>query len=513
LAAIGLASAVLFFWVVETFGFSVDDSFIYFRYAENVAGGHGFVFNPGETPGDGFTSWGWLFLLSLASFVGFELILASKILGLLFLALSTFFLYLTAVQLCGENREKRWVSFLIASFLVFNFQLVAHSLSGMETALYIFSLVVLIYCVTRLWFGRFSDRRSWLLFGLSAAFVFFVRPEGLAAGGIAAVSLGFRHGKDIGRIKIWLTGLFGWILPVGLFLSWKVLKFGSPLPLSYYHKVLRSPESFRLSFRHLFNFFSDYCGLVLLAVFCLIYAVFFLKEKIYLFYALLFILMIAVYLPFMPIMNYLHRFFIPYLVLLLILLSPGIHFLFSLSGRFKSKNVQTLFISSIFFLILFGMNIGLRKDLSTVRFWGKMVDPSQYRAKLGKVMGLLPSGVVVANTEMGVIPYFSGLTCLDMAGLTDPVIARKGLTMEYLVERGTDIILFPRDVSTLDINWFRESGRSYEKIFLSESFNSKFESMGSFVAWPDDQSKYYFYMNRDSRAASEIRDWALKYLE
>jgi hypothetical protein len=197
----------------------------------------------------------------------------------------------------------------------------------------------------------------------------------------------------------------------------------------------------------------------------------------------------------------------------MILLSPGIHFLFSMSGRFKSKNVQTLFISSIFFLILFGMNIGLRKDLSTVRFWGKMVDPSQYRAKLGKVMGLLPSDVIVANTEMGVIPYFSGLTCLDMDGLTDPVIARKGLTMEYLVERGTDIILFPRDVSTLDINWFRESGRSYEKIFLSESFNSKFESIGSFVAWPDDQSKYYFYMNRDSRAASEIRDWALKYLE
>jgi hypothetical protein len=441
------------------------------------------------------------------------LTIASKILGLAFLLLSAFFLYLTAARLSGEYREKRWISFLTASFLVFNFQMVAHSLSGMETALYIFSLVLLIYCITRLWIGRFSDRRSWLLFGLSAAFVFFVRPEGLAAGGIAAVSLGFRHRKDIGRIKIWLPGLFGWILPVGLFLSWKALKFGRPLPLSYYHKVLRSPESFRLSIRHLFNFFSDYSWLVLLAVLCLIYAVLVLKEKIYLFYLIFFFLMITVYIPFQPIMNYLHRFFIPYLVLLLILLSPGIHFLFSMSGRFKSKNVQTLFISSIFFLILFGMNSGLRKDLSTARFWGKMVDPSQYRAKLGKVMGMLPSDVVVANTEMGVIPYFSGLTCLDMAGLTDPVIARKGLTMEYLLERRTDIILFPRDVSTLDIYWFRESGRSYEKIFLSESYNSKFESIGSFVAWPDDQSKYYFYMNRDSRAASEIRDWALKYLE
>ena len=47
-----------------------EDAYISFRYAENLANGHGFVFNPGGPPVEGFTSFGWVVLLALAHVLG-----------------------------------------------------------------------------------------------------------------------------------------------------------------------------------------------------------------------------------------------------------------------------------------------------------------------------------------------------------------------------------------------------------------------------------------------------------
>lgn len=49
--------------------FTIDDAFITFRYARNIAAGHGAVFNPGERI-EGFTSPLWLGLASTAEVVG-----------------------------------------------------------------------------------------------------------------------------------------------------------------------------------------------------------------------------------------------------------------------------------------------------------------------------------------------------------------------------------------------------------------------------------------------------------
>jgi hypothetical protein len=59
-----------------------DDAFITFRYARHLAAGLGFVWNPGESPVEGFTSPLHLLLLSLADRLGLDLLRASLVLGI-----------------------------------------------------------------------------------------------------------------------------------------------------------------------------------------------------------------------------------------------------------------------------------------------------------------------------------------------------------------------------------------------------------------------------------------------
>ncbi|MDB4285448.1 hypothetical protein N9903_00905 [bacterium] len=58
----------------------VDDAYISFRYAQNFADGHGFVFNPGETV-EGYTNFLWVLLLGLGLKLNLDPELASRLLG------------------------------------------------------------------------------------------------------------------------------------------------------------------------------------------------------------------------------------------------------------------------------------------------------------------------------------------------------------------------------------------------------------------------------------------------
>ena len=52
-----LVSLMVFFWGCATLSpFIPDDAYISFRYAENLALGHGLTFNRGEVPVEGFSN-------------------------------------------------------------------------------------------------------------------------------------------------------------------------------------------------------------------------------------------------------------------------------------------------------------------------------------------------------------------------------------------------------------------------------------------------------------------------
>lgn len=67
-------------------GVPVDDAYIHFRFAQNLASGHGFSFNPNQ-PLPGSTSPLWVILLAIPACFGAPLWLVAKVYGVVFLIL------------------------------------------------------------------------------------------------------------------------------------------------------------------------------------------------------------------------------------------------------------------------------------------------------------------------------------------------------------------------------------------------------------------------------------------
>ena len=100
-ASLALATAAVFlerrtsFWIATIpivgilvlhgglyFGVTADDAFISFRYAENLAVGHGPVWNTGERV-EGYTNFLWVLLLSLPAALDASLVVSSQVMGVL----------------------------------------------------------------------------------------------------------------------------------------------------------------------------------------------------------------------------------------------------------------------------------------------------------------------------------------------------------------------------------------------------------------------------------------------
>ena len=131
LMALFVCGFVLIAHVVPFSRFTVDDAYISYRYSENFADGQGLVFNQGEKV-EGYSNFLWVLILGLLKKVSVDVILASKILGLLSLlaVLIAYYLIVRAFT--------RAPLFAAASLwlLVTNFGLVFFSVTGMETGFF-----------------------------------------------------------------------------------------------------------------------------------------------------------------------------------------------------------------------------------------------------------------------------------------------------------------------------------------------------------------------------------------
>lgn len=86
---------------VQRFDFVCDDAFITYRYAENLAEGHGLRYNLGvEPPVEGYTDLGWVLWIALFKFIGFsDPVLISKLTTILCGVLLLRLVVLTATRL------------------------------------------------------------------------------------------------------------------------------------------------------------------------------------------------------------------------------------------------------------------------------------------------------------------------------------------------------------------------------------------------------------------------------
>ncbi len=198
----------------------IDDAYITFRYAQNLAAGAGFVYNQGErvlgTSTPLFTA-----LLALSSRLGLGVENGAFCLSLLADSVAIWLLW----QLCGRLGMGSSRGFLAFLYAIAPFAVLA-SLSGMETSLYTCTLLLCFWLCMR---------ERWVLAGTAAALAALLRPEGVLA--LAAVCLAFAILKRRIPFRIALVG--GAVLASWYGFAW--LYYGSPVPNSAIAKAIVFP--------------------------------------------------------------------------------------------------------------------------------------------------------------------------------------------------------------------------------------------------------------------------------
>jgi hypothetical protein len=215
--AIAAAAVVIRIAVMRATHCTIEDAYITLRYAENLAHGHGFVYNFGERVLGTTTP---LFTLILACFtwLGLDALTLGKALCIL---ADGAVCYLLARTLASLGHVKAgWLAAILYSTMTVP---IKYSIGGMETALVTLAGMAAVYAYVR--------RRSWSMC-VWLALLFLLRIDGLL---LAAALLGgwWLRERTVPWRHLALAGLI--VLPWVLFAT---AYFGSPIPQSLIAKVV-----------------------------------------------------------------------------------------------------------------------------------------------------------------------------------------------------------------------------------------------------------------------------------
>jgi len=214
-------------------GVPLDDAWIHFQFARNLARGDGLSFNPGE-PTSGSTAPLWTLLLAGVYFLGGDFPVAGQLLsGACFLA-ATLATYVLGVWLTG----RRWAGWLAGAVVAVNGRFVWAGLSALETCLFAaLSLLAISAHVSDRATGRYRLRTA-ALFGLAA----LTRPEGYLLFALSMIDFALRITHHVSRFTHHVSHL---VLPALLFAALVLPYFlfslrtsGHLLPNTYHAKAI-----------------------------------------------------------------------------------------------------------------------------------------------------------------------------------------------------------------------------------------------------------------------------------
>ncbi|KTD33626.1 hypothetical protein [Legionella israelensis] len=167
------------FQIATIWPFTIDDMYIPLRYAKHWVSGEGLLWNIGEPPVEGYTSFGFLVLAAAFLKMGLNPVIMFKVAGVLGLVL-------TAIGLTLMSRLWfNWrLSFIPLLWLLWYRGQIVWSVSGLETSVYEALMIWAVFFAFRALGYRFYplERRDpriiyYLLSGLMLAFAALTRPE------------------------------------------------------------------------------------------------------------------------------------------------------------------------------------------------------------------------------------------------------------------------------------------------------------------------------------------------
>lgn len=434
--------------------FTPDDAFITFRYAKNLSEGQGAVWNPGEFPVEGYSTFLWMLLMSIPHFLGINVLAFAQTLGLVCMGGTMWFSFRIFRKHFSEKNA------LILLFLLgSNFTFASFSVSGMETQfftlLFVFNLWLLsFYSFPETQFKRIHG----YLLGFSLALLPLARPEGILLAGILGIAylLQIRKRGNNYSLLVWLAMGFAWVL--GLFLYWKFTFYGELLPNTFYAKT--GNPSIIKGFLYVLLFLASYFIPGILAILPGKWSSFKTSPLVKLaavYLAIWTVYLIAIGGDFME-----FRMWIPMMPLIWLLIG-SVLFRVNLKQNLRWLALSLFFVSNIFHAFTFGEAWYSGFVISQNRLQHEVAEPNLGLAAMGKKLHALlgdKSTVRLAVSQAGALPYYSKLPCTDVLGLNDAWVARHGniasdapghhriAPLNHLLKEGVNLIVSRRYIKS-----------------------------------------------------------------
>lgn len=390
-----------------------DDSFISFRYARNLAEGHGLVFNPGERV-EGYTNFLWTVAMAGVIRAGGDPVLASRVLGIAFGAGLVLVTWVLAGRACGRSP---WSSRCIAPLLLaVSPPLIAEAAMGLETAM--FAFLVLLGCQRCLVeLERDARLPAWALVFVLAA---LTRPEGTLTFALMCGCCVLMRWRQPGLVAFLLRSGVAFAVPFGVYFAWRYRYYGYPFPNTYYAKTGGGWEQVAAGADYLRAFLANLWWIPVP-----FYAAAWLRVRSP---GTLFPLALTtVYAAYVVSVggDYKEsfRFFVPILApLWIVVASGGAALLERLSAGHRASCARAAGV----FVVGAALVIPFRFDDTWAfieRRRSGMADPTRVEVATWLAEHTPPDEYLVVATA-GFLPYYSSVRVIDMWGLTDLVIAR-----------------------------------------------------------------------------------------
>ena len=445
LAAAGALGLLVSLWTL--YPLVVDDSFISFRYAQNLVQGLGLVFNAGERV-EGYTNLLWTLLVALGLWAGAEAEPFARGLGWLCAAACVPLVWRLAGRLTGElGPGFRGIAVLL---LGCSAPLAFWAGAGLETPLFVLLWLGSRELVASAWE---SGTRTWLA---AAALLLLplCRPDGVLP---VCTALAVWLVWDLPRHRRrWV--LCAAVVAAGgaCYAAWKLAYYGSLLPNTFQAKVHGATAGVEFGLSYLTSL-AGCCPWVVLALLFPLGLIRRGKAQGELFAARRHLVMLlaadcVVFITYVVLvggdsMPYL-RFFVPLLPLLALLTAVGLG---GVALRWPRLRILLIGAAAVGVVSLASSLVG-QEAAHAVR--------ADRIARVGRVVGLylrrtLPADALLAVNTVGALPYHSGLRTVDMLGLTDARIARRSVRSDlghnpahsagdgrYVLSREPQVVIF-----------------------------------------------------------------------
>jgi arabinofuranosyltransferase len=437
----------LIIWIYFFNGLVYDDAYIAYRFSNHWATGQGLVWNAGENPVEGFTSFAWVLLGTIFQLIG---ILPHTIMPWIgvaawFIAIAVLVPKLVDAILTDpadlDTSRQKGIKILVFLVVAANSALAFQAFHGLETTLFVMAilLVTLQGIVSR-------TSGDFIKLAVFSLFLLMVRPDG-AVIFIPIWLLTFLFSP--GSRKNVLAGLGVMLVLIGAYMAAKWLYFGYPFPNTFYIK--EAPEA--LSGQY---YVRDYLTILSPLLIFMLYTagrlgvVRTLTDKIFMILITPAILFTLAYIGINPILGTVYRFLIPSLPLF-VLAGLRIWWLANEKADVEiqpKKTILPLALESLLFLALALVTVNVVFNIRVYRQYDFLKD---YFG--GIEQGLVPRGLLLqaanrlsppplmATGDVGAVPYYSNLPTLDIIGLADETIAHQGLKHDYILARKPDLLI------------------------------------------------------------------------